>query len=707
MAFVQLKSCVADGDLAAAILGVEQELGDINQELGAGIAQIVADLTPLIQGNGILTQETTQCPNPLGDYTAAAGLPAVAYSELADEQRLQLLGIIMIDGILYLAGNDGNVDNFRRLYFALGADMARFLSVINGGSAMVVVQTYLRAQPLPVQTAPWTLAAVQTLFKNPAIEALYTAGDGITYCVIPQFMAINQSAQKVAHDNKLSVSQISTQVFWFNQVLTNSSIINKFNALGITNDQQTSILANQRLTTVRPSVLTNAQTTFAQQTQQAINKINLLNPRWFSLDPTGRESFRTDIATSAVAANASAYALQGIVRFTPTLIADPGDIAVFLERNSQADLNYLFSTRQTVSSINFAATNDQVMLTLRQALSVQSGATTLSAIQANQTAPKLDTQIDNANRSLVQNICGVHSIQMTPLTYPNLQVAYGCLKQSLVNETPPVSQVQPITGFQSFDSPASILSRNGDIFLTLGLDKQIANLEALAAKLALPIQLVVQAIARLLNSTKTIINNFFKQVRQKINQYTQQIESFMSRYMALHGTATIDAGILRCSFGYALTPSLPILQTLADAIDSIQRQITNELAKLTSVVSTFLNKLLCYPINMANGFLGGLTSSLPSFCEAYKVTLPTEIENALLQIRNTFVMQQDVTRAQSRDLFRLTASLQGSPDKLNTFKQNLVCDNNSNSSFFNQAKNVLGTGFAIPSPVSSLPKIGF
>lgn len=706
MAFVSLKSCVADGDLAQAILDVEQNLGDIKQQLDAGINQIIADLTPLTQGNDILTRETSQAPNPLGDYTAAAGLPALAYSVRSDEERLQLLGIIMINGVLYLAGSDGNVDNFRRLYFALGADMDRFIATVNSGKALVVIQTFLRAQKLPRQTAPWTVGDAQTLFKNPAIEAVYPAGDGETYCVVPQFMAVDQSAQKVAKDNNLSINQISTQVFWFNEVLTNSSIINNLNALGISSDQQASILANQRLISVRPSVLSNTQTQFALQTQKAIDQINLLNPRWFALDQAGRETFRKDIATSATQANGSAYALEGIVRFDPTLIRDPQDIGIFLQRNSLVDLDYLFSTRRTVSSINFAATEAQVTQSIRQTLSIQSGATTLSAIQSNQAIVPLDSQIDNANRSLVQNICGLNSIQAAPFVYLNLQVAYGCLKQSLVNPTTPAPQVTPLTGYQSFDSPGTILSRQGDIFLTLGLDAKIAELEALAAKLSLPIQLVVQAIARLIRTAKTIIGNFFNQVRQKLNQYTQQVESFMSRYMALHGTVSIDAGILRCSFGYALSPSLPILQTLTDFIDQAQRDIQNQLALLSSLISTFLNKLLCYPINLANGFLGGLESNLPNFCQAYKVTLPSEIEASLIQIRDIFILQNDIGSAQSRDIFRLTASLQAAPDKLNLFKDNLVCESKANSNFFDQAKSSLGTGFAIKSPASSLPKIG-
>lgn len=708
MAFVRLKDCTADGDLAQAILDVEQNLGDIKQALDQAVQAIVVDSASLAAGNLILTQETTQCPNPLGDYTAAAGLPALDYSVQADEERLELVGIIMIDGILYLAGNDGNIDNFRRLYFALGADTARFIATVNSGAAIVVVQTYLQVQKLPALALGvlWTVEQAQTQFKNPAIEAVYTAGDGNTYCVVPTFMAVNQSAQQVAQDNNIPINQISTQVFWFNQVLTNASIINNLNNLGVTGDQQTSILANQRLISVRPSVETDAETQFALQTQKALDQINLLNPRFTTLDQPGLQSFWTDITNSATAANQIAYQLQGIVRFSPTLIVDPTQIATFLQKNTQADLDYLFSTRRSVSSINFAATSDQIQQTVRQTLSIQAGSTTLSAIQANQEPVTIDPDIDHANNALVQNICGLNSLAITPFQYLNLQVAYGCLTSSLAGEPAQTSQVTPITGYQSYDSPATVLFRQSDIYITLGLDQAIANLENLAAALALPIQIVVQALAALIKATSQIINNFFNQIRQQINQYTQQLESFMSRYMALHGNATVNAGILRCSFGYALTPQLPILQTILDYINSIETQIRNLIAQLTALLSKFLNELLCYPVNLANGFLGGLESNLPSFCQAYKVTLPTNINAALLQIQNIFIFQQDMVRGNNRDLFRLSATVQAAPDKIAAFKQSLICDSQSNNNFFNSAKSALGVGFSIPNPLSSVPKIG-
>lgn len=707
MPIVKLKSCLAEGDLAEAILDMQQQLGDIYQEVVTAVNDLAPDLSLLEQGNLILDQETAQAPNPLGDFTQDAGLPPIGMDALADEERLELVGVILINGILYLAGSDQNISNFRRLYFALGADINKFLEVVNSEDPFVAVQTYIRIQKLPTQATAWTVQGAQELFQNPAIEAVYRAGDSEYYCLIPQFLAVNQPALQVAQLNNVPINQVVTQVFWLRSTETSSATINQLNNLGIVGDQRAAVLANERLIEVRPSLFSSTEANLSIFTQKALSLTQLLDSRWGQIDDSAKNIFRQDIHSAAATANQYAYDLQNVVRFWPALIADPAEIQKFLVRNTPADLEYLFSKRRTVVSINFNATEDQILSAVRQTLSIQAGSTTLSAIQNNRTVPNLDPQIDQANLRLIQNTCGVTASSKIPIQYPDLQRTWGCLNQSIQAPTEPTPRTVPLAGYESYDSPASGLFRNANIFLSLGLDDKLRQLENLVSEAAQPIRVVVQAVALLFNEAKKVIDRLFGQVRQKMNVYTAQIESFMSRYMALQGTVGVDASILRCAFGYDLRADLPILQTLRNFIEDFERKIRNELAKFTQAISTLINKALCAPINLANGFLGGLESNLPNFCQAYKVKFPADIETMMIQIRDTFQFQSEIARSYQRDLFRVQATLQGSPGRLDQYRESLVCESNANSRFFKNAKSELGTGFSIPSPVSALPKIGF
>lgn len=707
MPIVKLKSCVAEGDLAESILDIQQNLGDIYQELSTAIAGLSPNQSDLDSGNLILTQETTQAPNPLGDFTADAGLPPIDLDSLADEERLELVGIILINGVLYLAGTGQNISNFRRLYFALGADINKFLEIVNSPDPFVAVQTYIRIQKLPTQNVAWTVQAAQALLQNPAIEAVYKAADSEYYCLVPQFLAVNKPAQQVAEENNIPSTHVVTQVFWLRTTETSSATINRLNDLGIVGDQRASVLANERLIEVRPSLFTTTEANLSIYTQKALSLTQLLNTRWGQVPAQSKEVFRQDINAAALQANAYAYDLENVVRFWPALIEDPLEIQKFLERNSPADLEYLFSKRRTVQSIDFAATDAQVLLAVRQTLSIQAGSSTLSAIQSNRAVPNLDAQIDRANLRLIQNTCGVTASSRIPIQYPDLQRAWGCLNQSIQAVPVETTRTIPLSGYESYDSPASGLFRNANVFISLGLDDKLRALENLVSEAAQPIRVVVQALAALFREAKKVVDRLFAQIRQKMNQFTAQVESFMSRYMALQGTVNVDASILRCAFGYALNADLPILATLKNFIEDFERKVRNELSKFAQIISNTLNKLLCYPVNLANGFLGGLESNLPNFCQAYKAKLPADIEAAMVEIRDTFQFQSDIVRSYQRDLFRVQASLQGAPSRLDQFKESLVCESNANSRFFQNAKSELGTGFSIPNPISALPKIGF
>ncbi len=698
MANVQLKSCFAEGALALSILDSLQEIGDLKKEMDGLIEAVPSDLTILEQGDDILERETAQAPTPVQNVSGQIGIPESTPTTQEEEERLELLNLIAIGGIIYLTGIENNIERFRQLFFAVGANLPRFKKALASVEPFVVVQTYLRVEALPTQIGGWTLSQAQAFFQNPAIESVYVAGDGVQYCVVPQFMGFDISAEQAARVNGVQTDQMLTQLFWLRDIQVNTGVINRLTTLGITGDQQTAVLSGQSLRTLRPSLLSQQKNVFGMAVQKNIGKIDLLSSRFPKLDSASIEVFRKEIYSDVQQTRRDGFEMNRIARFASVTILDPEEIGVFLSRNSDSDLSYLLSKRRTVLSINFKATEAQVRIAIQQSLTIPAGSETLSALAQNAPVVSLDPEIDLANQRQVFVECASRQLHVG-FRYQKLLTARNCLARAI--EVPPVVEIPPVPklGYASYDSPASIIFRQADIYATLGWDRHIEDFEKAFAKETESVRIVCEATVRLLTETRVSIDQIFSKFRNETAVQVAKAEAFMSKYMAYHGTAVLDASILRCSFGYNLTAGLPILAEMDAYIRNAERVVRNALSKIIQAVQNFLQKVLCYPVNLINGFIKGVESNLPAFCDVYKIQLPEALTQSLMELRALCEIQVAISRGFTRDLFRVKAEFQAAPSRIASFKESLACDNEPNARFFQQAKTTLGTGFRIQSPI--------
>lgn len=705
MAIVQLKTCVAEGDLANALLNFNQQVGDATRDILNQISSLpVAGIADLMnQGQAILDQEIQ--PTTSNALMNSVGLPVPHPPNLtqADEERLEPYGIYMIDGVLYFKGSNDNITYFRRLFFAVGSDLNRFFSVINSTQKFSVVQTFLTVNQLPQSQTTWTAAQAQALYSNDAIENVYLAGDGYWYCVVPNFLAINESKQTCANRYKVSINQIATQVFWLNQTYTDNATITQLQALGLDANEINAALTGERLIDTLPSVYQNQAAQVNQDAGQAVSQSELFKSRYAQLSQSSRDSFQSSINQIVLNTQGDLFVQQDNVRFYGTILINPSDIGVFLTKNTQADLVYMFTQRRNILAINFAITNAEIIQIINQVLAVQVGNTSTSAILANNLPPNpvnLDPQINQTNQQLISSFCAGYQFTSPHMSMLKLNTAITCLNSILSPPTTP-TETNVIQGYQSFDSPASTMAMRGDILLSLNTDSITNALEALAANYTGIFRVLIELLASLVKQMRAAFTQATAALRAQVSALVTQIQTFISQFMSLHGTASLDSSLLKCSFNYNLSPNLPIFSELGQFLDQMVAKVNNLLAALTKVVYDFVNKLLCLPLNLFNGFMANAQNNLPSFCSLYKVTLPADIQANMILIRDSFQMQSNVFSAFSRDLVRLNLSVQSTPQKLSQFQQNLVCQNPASTQLFGSISTSLGFG---SNPLSGIAK---
>ena len=698
MPIVQFKDCSVEGDLAQALLDMQQQIGDTTTAILSEISALAVDLTIIPQGHDIMDKMVLLSPNPLPRSTVATntGIPQSDPTITDDEERLEQLGLILVKGILYLSNSSGNIEAYRRLYFSLGSNLGLFLTTVQSNDAFAVIQTHIQIKHLPTKPT-WTLTEAQTLYNNPAIEAVYQAGDGENYVIVPEFLALNQAKDQVSRVQQIPQEEILTQVFWLNQVNQTPQTVAQLIRLGEGGNELTASLFGTRLLTLIPTAAQASNTAAGIATGKAISQLTLLNQRFTKLDLQSRVSLQQDAKLSISEARVQWLIQEQKVRAWSTVLIRPADISDFLTKNTQVDLQYLFTSRRTVTGINFQATNDEVMARLRQVDHISSGSSAVSSLAVNSTSITIDPQIDQANKTLVQNFCSLQQMSgILAVKIDQVQTALACLNQSLVTPTVTTAttstMVVPVIGYASSDSPSSIIARQMNFNITFNTDGILKKLSDAADKLTAPLKFLIRTLVAAMLAAKIAIDMVFVAMNAKISKLTAQIEGFLSRFAAFHETASLDSSVLKCALGLDIQLSIPLLDSLAAFLAALKSKLHNILASFLKIVTDMLKKLLCIPVNFLNSFITSVEDSLPAFCHLNKISLPSDIESLIIQLQNIFKMQSDNFSAFSRDLLKLSAGIKAAPLKLDQFRGSILCDSPASSNLFKALQFTKGIG---------------
>lgn len=620
-------------------------------------------------------------PNSNDDVASQLGLMGAQPSEEEEEARLEPFGLVLIKGILWCTGTDTNIENLRRLFFAVGSNVTLFLQLLNSTDEMISVQTRLLVKKLPTRQAKWTLAEARALFSNDAIESVYQAGDG-WYAIVPQFLDYNKSVEKVALTLSVPKEEIVTQVFWLKEVKQNSTNINKLTKFGLSSDERTSVLTSKPIKTVRPAAIETLRVQAEQSIKTTLDQMKLLNSRWSRVSSTEKENYRKEILKSLGITKVILFQLQQKLRFYPILIKTPEDMNTFLELNTQQHIPYMFATRRTVQSIDFLATSEELAKRIRAANNIPAGSNTVSSVMAN--APSLaDLDLQATNAAMAQTECALVAMSKSgALQFLDLNTAFGCVSNIKLRPTQVVISNIPVIGYKSYESPASVMFRRVNFTKTLKIDNVFDKIIALAKPLTDIIYLAIKALVDMLKSLKKTIDKVIASILKKVKEITSKIESFLSRHGSYFATGSIDSSILKCALGLNLSVDLPFLKDLEPFLDELKKKLKNMLSEVAKTISDFVTKLTCIPMTFLNDLLKSITSFLPPICKTDTFKLPEDLQAAFAELQGLYAIENATYNGYSRSLLTIQAAINALPASVASFKEDIICNQTPQNSRF-------------------------
>src|SRR6185369_9544651 len=128
------------------------------------------------------------------------------------------------------------------------------------------------------------------------------------------------------------------------------------------------------------------------------------------------------------------------------------------------------------------------------------------------------------------------------------------------------------------------------------------------------------------------------------------------------------------------------------------------MAKLAQMLSDMINNLLCKPLNLVNGLIGEINQNLPSqICVVPNFTLGDDLEAALRNLRFVSQFHSEVFGAYNRDVLKVRATVTSSPDKMQSFLNETICNSGSTMNFLQTALLNIDQGF-LSNPVGGISK---
>lgn len=696
-----LSNCSTEGDLAQLAQALLDNTASIRDKL---LQDVVALSTSEVSSqidvlNAMYDKHIS--PNKNDDIALQVGLPTANPDATEDESRLEPLGLVLVKQIVYSVGSDSNIENFRKLFFAVGSDSTLFLKLVRSTENLIVVQTRLKVKRLPASQQTWTLAEARSVLANDAIEAVYKAGDGAHYTVVPTFLAVNKSIKQTALELKVPENEIITQVFWLKEVQQNSAKINQLTAYGLGTDERSSVLTSESIKYLKPSTISNLRAQFDASVRKTLDQMELLNKRFSLIDMAAREVLRFEIQASITASKNLLLQLQQKIRFSPVLLESPEDIESFLTLNSEQDLSYLFSTKRSVTSIDFKVSRDELIKKIKSASAIPAGSSTVSSLLSNKPS-SLDVDVDATNLASCLNECGSLSLAKRGiLLWTDLKTSHKCIASTKIRPEIKEINLVPIIGYDSMDSAASILARRANLSATLKIDnifkdvQLAADISSAVSKTSQSLSIAIKVLISMLKGAKAALDAVVKPLVSKIKEEVAKIEAFLSRHASFFATGSVDSSILKCALKLDLQFSLPFLADIAPFVEILSNSLKNLIGKVSKIISEALEKLICIPINFLNDLLKSATASyLPAFCKLDTFKLPADLEAALLELRSVYTVENVNFSNFSKNLIRVQASAEALNSKLDSFKEDLVCNQTPlNSRFMNTFRKDIDAGF--------------
>ena len=721
--------CKFPHDLNYAIKLLDDDLGErflANQQLLAEAEAVLPGLDDLIdEGTNILDElmtkngsgsQTSSSLTTTNDVTTQYGLLPDKPTTEEQEKFLFNAGIILIDGVWYLAGNksddfkdSNNIETLRRLYFALGKDLKKTEDVLKNSIKTIFVSDKLDLLQLPKKgmvngnIVQYSLEDVRKDLKQDQLtdkDIAYTA-DGRTIVLTKSFIAIDQTIPVTVNNNKIPLYQHISNVFHLEGVDDSTSAINRYKDLGYTGITLNPILDGVDFVNDNNLYLYTSLTNLKEQASKIISILDFIEKRM-----SGPAHAKAYSLTEFY--NQINLALQQLIQDHENFLS----LLLFLvskhikkdildslrQKHTDDKIKYLLEKRQEITGIYFNPPDDVFMAYVSKATTAAApNSTSISNQYINNFFSNL--QVSNPyDQKKVLNMyarlidaktanSGIKNINSVKLTKKALY-AYIGIDPATASSPTDILQGQPSTA-----TPSTVTAGGFDVPRTMDFAdrekkakdsfKDLYNIYP--EEIAGPLIDVLDSVVKLFSKACIGIDTIIASADKTLLAMKKRLDAWLSKQSSLTGQGDYSSSLLKCSINWDIGVSLPLLDKLYDFLMKFIGKVIELLSKMQKWISNILTKLICMPSNILNSFLNNLQKSLPSACKLPRFDLGDKVNASLSAMMNVCAVKGVTLRAFEKDVAKIKVSVNAASDRLGQFKSGAICDSPATANFMNAA----------------------
>lgn len=687
--------------------------------LGSALDQGNAILDELLANNGAGTPTSSGITSG-ADVAKQYGLLPDNATDEDQEKFLANAGINLVDGVVYMSGDTStnptdiyNIENLRRLYFAVGKDLAKTEELISTSTKTIIVHDKLDLKILPPKKGRgpydlYSLKELQEQFGNQITEDdfEYTA-DHRTVVLLTSFLAIDKMKTETMHDSGVSSDQFISNIFHLNGVDSSPSAVSRYMNMQYVGQELSAILAGDDRINIDFLNLISYTEELQADVGRIIPKIDRLE-QIFANHPENKnyDWFWTalDFYEVQQEVTKSVKKHEGLISATLFKVStelQPDIITKLRSKHTDDKIKYMLESRPDILGIYFEPPDDLLMGHIAEKTSAALPGTTYISNQAvnKKTPSKMDKKV------LLKMYCDLLDAE----TYLETRTknALSSARDSLWHYmglkplyTIDYRNKEIIQGQPSAASPSSILTPKLDVGKTMDIEKRKENVygtfkdlnDMYGKDISEPLTEIIMSIVKLFDMVFKAIDRLIEQAEKTLFALKNKLDAWLSKHLSLIGGGDFNSSLLKCAINWDISLSTDVLDRLFAFVMQIIGKVIEIISKLKSWISDILTKLLCYPVNILNSLIGKVSVALPSACRLPKFDLPDNMTVALNALMNCSTVKGIVLQSFSKDLAKLKMSVSAAPDRLGQFRNSALCESSATSNFMNAATLNVGIG---------------
>lgn len=721
--------CKFPHDLNFAIKQLEDEIGSRlldNQQLLKDAESLLPGMNALLDtGNNILNDilKANGAGTPTSSNITTGSDVSDQYGLLPDnpttqqqEEFLANAGITLIDGVVYLSGdmstdptNTLNIENLRRLYFAVGRDLVQTEKLILSSKQTIFVHDSLSLAVIPAKSKnkAYSLAEIRTMTSQNYLTKndIAVTADYRTVVSFSNYIALNKSKMSTLSSFEtagISSSQLISNVFHLNGVDSSPTAVSRYMSLDYTGEELNAILTGQDYVASNYTGLLGYVDELHADAAKIIPKLEWLekvltkNPDG---DRFGVKSEFYDLAVPLGKLMDKHKALISATLFKVVTDLQTDIIAKLRTKHTDDMIKYMLEQRPDILGVYFDPPDDLLMGYISKiSSSCLPGTTYISNKAVNKIPDILDQQV------MLQMYCDLLDATqyLDTRTKKNVTDAKNALYHYMnLTPLPMIEYYQPvIQGQPSAASPGSILAPNFDVGKTMDIEKRKNNVygtfkelnDMYGKDISGPLTEIIMSIVDFYSSVFKSIDSVIAKAEKTLFAFKNRLDAWLSKQSSLTGQGNFNSSLLKCAINWDISLSLPLLDTLFTFVMNIMAKVLAILSKLKAWISDILTKLLCYPVNILNSLIGKFQVALPSACRLPKFDLPANMTDALTKLMNCSSTKSIVLQALSKDLAKIQLAVSAAPDRLGQFQSSALCESSATSNFMNASILNVGVG---------------